>query len=127
MRIVLARAGMWVVMSGYNRDGGTRGRANRNCTLVRREIRIYERCWSRGRTIFWDRLGPTAIYDGGDSNWRREGERMGRNERRSRWRESWRGCCIGWGAVEKLTKPRATSEETRWLPVASFGPKFQPR
>src|SRR6266849_9915386 len=64
MRIVLARAGMWVAMSGYNQDGGTRGRANRNCTLVRREIRIYERCWSRGRTIFWDRLEPTAGYWG---------------------------------------------------------------
>src|ERR1019366_5210379 len=49
MRIVLARAGMWVAMSGYNRDGGTRGRASRNCTLVRRGIRIYEPCWCRGR------------------------------------------------------------------------------
>ena len=26
---------MWVAMSGYNRDGGTRGRASRNCTLVK--------------------------------------------------------------------------------------------
>src|SRR3984957_2791972 len=61
MRIVLARAGMWAAMSGYNRDGETRGRANRNCTLVRREIGIYERYWSRGHTIFWDRLEPTAL------------------------------------------------------------------
>src|ERR1035437_1954973 len=123
MRIVLARAGMWVAMSGYNRDGGTRGRANRNCTLVRREIRIYERCWSRGRTIFWDRLEPTAIYDGGDSNWRNEAGRMGRNERGSQWRESWRSCCIDCGSVEKFTNRCATSQKSRCRPRHSFDPR----
>src|ERR1700734_3866158 len=74
MRIGLARVGMRAVMSGYNRDGGTRGRANRSCTLVRREIHIYEHCWCKVRTIFWDVSERTAICDGGAEAGRERGK-----------------------------------------------------
>src|SRR5271155_4552275 len=56
MRSVFARAATWAAMSGCSQGGGTRGRANRSCTSARKAIRIYERCWCRVRTTFWDRL-----------------------------------------------------------------------
>src|SRR3989442_11568689 len=64
---------MWAAMWGYNRDGGTPDKVSRSCTSARKEIRIYEPCWCRGRTTFW----------GADSDLRRWGlklaERGGRN------------------------------------------------
>src|SRR6202453_4930706 len=76
MRIVLARAGMWAAMSGCNRDGGTRGRASRNGTLVRREIGYLRKLLVQGAHHI---LGPF----GADSDLRRWGlklaERGGKN------------------------------------------------
>jgi len=50
---------------GCSQDGETRGRVSRSCTSARKAIRIYERCWCRERTTFWDRLERTAICGAG--------------------------------------------------------------
>jgi len=50
IQVVFARVVTSVVIWGYDRGGGTRGRASRNCTSARRETRIYERCWCKART-----------------------------------------------------------------------------
>jgi len=65
IHVVFAKAAMWAAMWDYNRGGATRGRASRSCTSARKAIPIFERCWCRAHTIFWDRLERTAICDAG--------------------------------------------------------------
>jgi transposase len=43
----------------------TPARVSRRCTSARKAIRICEPCWCKGRSIFWDRSGWTAICDAG--------------------------------------------------------------
>jgi hypothetical protein len=47
----------------------------------RRETNIYERCWYRGHTTFWDHLEKIVICGAGGRSSRREEERTPRNER----------------------------------------------
>jgi len=54
-------ASLWAAMWDCSQDGGTRGRASRSRSSARKAIRLYERCWCRGRTTFWGHLERTAI------------------------------------------------------------------
>jgi transposase len=81
-RIASGRVGTRDVLWGCSRGGGTRARASHRCTSARRETSIYGRCWCRGRTTFWDRLGKIVICGAGDRNSRRE---EGKTPRNGRW------------------------------------------
>jgi transposase len=51
----------------------------------------------QGRTTFWGRLDKTVICGDGGCGWLSAEERMPRNERSLRWRESWPSCFTSYG------------------------------
>jgi len=61
--------------------GGTPATASHRCTSANKGTSIYERCWCRERTIFWDPLGKIVIYGAGDGSSPSEEEKTPRNER----------------------------------------------
>jgi len=59
---------------------GTLARVNHRCASAMKGTSIYEHCWCRGRTTFWDLLEKIVICGAGGRNSRREEERTPRNE-----------------------------------------------
>src|ERR1019366_4058435 len=96
-RCVLPGVVMWARIWDLCPSRKTPETASRNWASARLETECCASCWWEARTIFWDRLVQTPIYDDSGCGCASAAERTPRNVRPSQWHENWPFCCIDSG------------------------------